>query len=208
MTKTKTKRLSKPARGKGDGTTIALTGHYSGEIPIRLLGAYQASLENPELTRLENEIALIDMRVAQLMQEVKEDGDGAGDWRKAVTSFREARRCFVKRDLQMMDIAMNRLEGILEAKADRSKQWREIRDLISLRSKLCETETKIQERMRVLIKTSEAEKVVKAVVESVKTELQAHPDILDRIWTRLRNIARENGAEFHPEDVETRRLTP
>ena len=56
------------------------TGRYSKYLPDRLVERYEEALNDVELMRLDDEIALVDTKLQDVLERLHQDGEGPGAW--------------------------------------------------------------------------------------------------------------------------------
>lgn len=125
---------------KGTDAPSFVTGRYSKYLPDQLQERYQEALQDEELIRLDDEIALIDARLREQLDRLTVVGMNAGGWDAARAHFR-AFRLATNRGRRVAALeALNALEAVLDANTSDSVAWSTIRELIDDRRKLVETE--------------------------------------------------------------------
>ena len=63
------------------------TGRYSKCLPDRLVERYEEALNDAELTRLDNEIALVDARLQDVLERLRADGEAVAGGRDESTAW-------------------------------------------------------------------------------------------------------------------------
>lgn len=118
------------------------TGRYSKYLPDRLLPKYHEALADEELTRLDDEIALVDARLQEQLSILQRFGTTPGGWERAKRTFRSFRDNTNRgRRAPALD-ALNELDQIFGADATDAVAWEGVNELIEQRRKLVETERK------------------------------------------------------------------
>ncbi len=161
-------------------------GRYSKDLPKDLLATFEASLGDKELLELEREVSLVDARVAQLLRNLN-DGASVAAWNEAVFSFRAYKRGLLKRDRQASDDAFARLDDILERQSEEYRSWQEVKELVSLRRKLSDSQSKRQERLGRFVETQKITVLLSALTDALRQEIR-NPEILRRVGTRFSEI--------------------
>ena len=136
--------LSPTYKGKG----------YSKYLPTRLADAYQQALNDPDLVSLSSDIALMDVRLGEVLAKL-DTGEAGAIWKRLAVACREG-------DTELMAI-------LIERGANEYRQWEDILPLIEQRRKLVESESK---RTQVLNQNVPAEKnllLMGVILNSLRT---------------------------------------
>lgn len=161
-------------------------GRYSKLLPSRLVPRYHASLDDPDLLSLKEEIALIDSRIGDLTDRV-DSGESSMIWDKLNT----ARNKYLKamRD-DNQEGAVEALNDLLEL-AGRGKAdfaiWKDMENLVKTRKQLVESERKRLVQMNQMITAEQAVVLVSAIVHTLKgvvydrCDASTARDILDAV---------------------------
>jgi hypothetical protein len=117
------------------------TGRYSAYVPERLRERYEAAEHDAELLSLRGEIALTDARLIDLLARVNtgESGQLWAQLKKAHEAFKVYR---LARDVPKMNVALAKVEAVIEGAMQDHAAWAEIGDLIEQRRRLTESESK------------------------------------------------------------------
>lgn len=119
------------------------TGLYSKDLPTRLAAQYQAAMDDPELLGLRSGIALLEVRLGELLTRV-DVGGGEAELRKVATEFRavQAARSKIQgailaRNVDRMAEALDELGNCVDklgAAIDQAQQdygiWHDIQDVL------------------------------------------------------------------------------
>lgn len=109
--------LSPTYKGKG----------YSKFMPTRLADAYQQALNDPDLVSLSSDIALMDVRLGEVLAKL-DTGEAGAIWDDLQDACREG--------------SIDRIAGLVARGANEYRQWEDILPLIEQRRKLVESESK------------------------------------------------------------------
>ena len=168
------------------------TGKYSRVLPSRLLERYEASLTDPELLALREEVAVLDARLTDLLSRV-DTGESGQIWtllRHANNDLRAAHRAgdTVNKAKCLAEIG----ELIDRGSAD-SLAWLEIIAVIEARRRVVETEHRRLVAMHDVLTTQEAMTLLAVVVNVVKENVKdvAALTAISGAITRL--VARKDG---------------
>lgn len=138
-------------------------GRYA-KVPINLLAAYEASLADPELLSLNQEIALLDARANTVLGrlEVKEAGSWFARLNELWTAMEKARP-----DPQQVMYFLGQIGDVIQAGAREWEQWGELFSIFEQRRKLAESERRRREAMQTQLNADQAMTLVSALLESV-----------------------------------------
>jgi hypothetical protein len=142
---------------------------------------------------LGREAALVDARVSQLLRNLNE-GDSVAAWNEAVFAFRAYKRNLLKRDRPAADESFARLENILEHESEKHKAWFEVKELIALRRKLSDSQTKREERLLRFVESRKVALLFNALTSAIKLEIH-DPQTVERIGKRFQEILSINEAK-------------
>ena len=148
------------------------TGKWSKYMPQRMLPRYEESQVDTELLALRADIALVDARIADLLEKV-DSGESGQQWKHLSVLRLEVYDAKRRGD----DVAgKEALEGILHTigrgKAD-SAAWYDVIGLIEQRRKLVESERKRLVEMKQMVTVEESMLLVNAAVHSMRAQLLA-----------------------------------
>lgn len=142
-------------------------GKYSKYMPKRLLESYQNCREDAEILSLNDDIALTESRVTDVLSRVDTAESGAlwDELSKTAQDFKVARRANdTERVGQLLE---DILKLIAKGKGDR-ENWREIGDLLERKRKLSESQLKLLTTKQEFISRQQAIQFVGAIVAVVK----------------------------------------
>lgn len=148
-------------------------GKYSGSLPGKLLGAYQHSLCDPQLTSMGDALALCDSRIDELTKEL-EEADGPGDTiARARTKLREALRC---NETTVKNEHLNTLRDILERGASADQIWDRILQAIEGRRRAAETESRRIVSMGQAVPIQKVVEIIGMISEAMRNTVLTHAD--------------------------------
>jgi len=149
------------------------TGRHSASLPGRLLGAYQASLEDPHVTSMGDALALCDARIEELSGEL-EGADGPGD---VIAKARaELRRALNAVQPANRDRHLAALEAVLEQGADADAIWAQIMAAVESRRRVAETESRRIVSMGQAVPIAKVVEIVGLVCQSFRNIALTHAD--------------------------------
>lgn len=171
---------------KGIASPHFRNGRHSKYLPTRLLERYAAFVTDDNILELNGEIALLDSRIAELVERV-DRGESGELWERlgsAWASFLEASRAKKGSEtavaLAVVGDTIN--NGVADAHA-----WHEIATLVNHRRRLVAEERKRRLDMEQMLSAQEAMSFVQAVVQAVKENV-TDPKALVAISARLAEL--------------------
>lgn len=142
-------------------------GKYSKYMPTRLLEAYDASRDDPEILSLNDDISLTEARVADVLQRVDTAESGAM-WDELSQLAKQIKIARKSGDPTLVeDLFEDMLKLIAKGKGDR-ENWREIGDLLERKRKLSESQLKLLVTKQEFISRQQAVMLVGQITEVVK----------------------------------------
>jgi len=172
----------------GPASATWKTGRYSRYAPQGILDRYEESRRDDDLLALREEIALIDGRLAQLLQTVGINAPGKL-WADARDQFDRLRLALSRRDAGLANDATLKLGEALSTGGMEAANWEIIERLIELRRRLSESEQKRLVAMQQMITAEEAVIFLAQNSELLRRNLAGHPELLRSISDELRVVA-------------------
>lgn len=117
------------------------TGRYSKYLPNRLAARYHEAQSDPYILNQQEEIALLDARIAELLTSVDEGG-GRALWEQARKTFKDLRFAQTTQDTEGIVTALRTLDALINKGAAEGDTWAEVYDLVERRRRLVESERK------------------------------------------------------------------
>ena len=154
-------------------------GKHSRALRGELAQSYQEALANPDLVSVRDEIALIDMRVAQLLVDVGATGNTKilKDIRAKFDTFKAAKKKKGKQSaIDGLD-ALEQVDHLIDNALTAAATWDELRETLDLRRKLSETETRRMRDLHMLIDVKTAIAMMGLLINEVKARVK-DPEIL------------------------------
>ena len=162
------------------------TGKNSKYLPARLLERYEEALADETLTDMTDDLAAVEARIADLYQQL--DAGGGGEiFKNAKEAFNSFRAANQDGDAQMMRESLRRLGEELDRGATESFIWREIRELQEQKRKIILSHAKHLQMTGQMISTKEANLIVSALLDAVRTEV-TDPNKLNAIQQKFLSI--------------------
>lgn len=155
------------------------TGKHSKYLAIRHLGAYEEFRNNPEKLNQQDEIALVDTRIADLMGRI--DSAEAGIWwKRARKAYDDLMVQMRKGNNEAVAACLNDLNRFIGAGSQDYAVWDEIIRLVDQRRRLVESERRRLVEMQQMITSQEAWVLISALMESVNENV-SDPAIRARV---------------------------
>lgn len=135
-----------------------VNGRYSKDLPAALLNRYLQSLEDPRALDLRNELALVDVRIGQLLEML----DGAGPslhWRQL--------ELILDSD-EEDDVKLAQLSSAIRTGSSDWQRWNEVFSAIEKRQKLVESERRRAVEMQQMITADQLSLLLGALVDVIR----------------------------------------
>jgi hypothetical protein len=116
------------------------TGRYSKYLPDRLVERYEEALNDVELMRLDDEIALVDTKLQDVLEQLPAEGEGPGAWQQLRDAHQRLEQAIARDDANATHAGLVMLSEAIASGGDESSAWRMILVLIEQRRKLVDTE--------------------------------------------------------------------
>jgi hypothetical protein len=175
------------------------SGRYSAYLPERLRARYEQAESDQELLSLKSEVALVDARLIDLLARV-DTGESGQLWANLKKAHEEFKVTRLARDVPKMNVALAKIEALLDSAVRDHTAWGEIGTLIEQRRKLTESEAKRLITLQQMLTTEDAMALAYRLVDIV-TRHVTDKHVLRDIVVEIRALAeRSNGL---PADEET-----
>jgi hypothetical protein len=180
---------------------------YTKYLPAKMQGAYQESLNDPQLTSLMDSLALIETRVGQMLQALdKKNAPPWGSLIQATAAYEDCKTPGAKK------IAWRKIVDMVEAGEQVAFQteaiWKEIKSLLAVKANITFVEAKARKDLQTMIPLDQVMAIYQAILEALKlnitdtTLLRAVTrDILSLMPPPSERIAMEVDAEVEEEDI-------
>jgi len=116
------------------------TGRYSKYLPDRLVERYEEALNDVELMRLNDEIALVDTKLQDVLEQRPAEGEGPGAWQQVRDAHQRLEHAIARDDANATQAGVVRLSEGIASGRDECAAWGMILELIEQRRKLVDTE--------------------------------------------------------------------
>ena len=170
----------------GIAATTLKNGRYSKHLPARLAEKYEASLKDPALLELKNEIALTDARLEDLLKRV-DTGESGGLWLAVQSAWREFKSGTPAEKVKATVL----LDRLIDDALEDYMAWSEIQTVLEQRRKLVESERKRLVEMQQYITSNQAMTLVAAMIGIIKDNVRDR-DTLQNISTAVNGLVAAN----------------
>jgi len=127
------------------------TGRYVKGLADKKAKVIDNLLRDEDLLKLDDNIALMDLRIIELVDSLMEGGNPAELWKKALKSWELMWMATAREDSDAVAKHRNNLDEILRQGVREITTWDEIADRTETRRKLADTEMKRREKMQYLV---------------------------------------------------------
>lgn len=145
-------------------------GRYSRYLPERLLARYHESEADPEKLALDAELAVIDARLAEVLQRV-DSGETGSLWTELRTKWHVMEQALASGDAAFGPAMQEVGTLISRGHADRIA-WNDVVTLIRERTKLVESERKRRVEMQQMVSVEHATALLALLVDAVRQHVQ------------------------------------
>jgi hypothetical protein len=157
----------KSYKARGAAAANFKDGRYSKYLPSRLLESYTNAKDDPEILSLNDDIALTEARVTDVLQRVDANESGAM-WDELSRLSKEVKLARKSGDPSLVeDLFDQMLKLIDKGKGDR-ENWREIGDLMERKRKLSESQLKLLVTKQEFISRQQAVAMVALITGAIK----------------------------------------
>jgi|GEM_PF-4574428 len=161
-------------------------GKYSKYLPSRLLESYTNAKDDPEILSLNDDIALTEARVTDVLQRVDANESGAM-WDELSRLSKEIKLARKSGDPVLVeDLFDQMLKLIDKGKGDR-ENWREIGDLMERKRKLSESQLKLLVTKQEFISRQQAVAMISLITNAIK-ESVSDPKEKRQIMSALQQL--------------------
>lgn len=172
------------------------TGKHSKYLPKRLLERYHEAIGDDELLVLREDIALLDARLADVLQRV-DTGESGALWKRLREAWRDFTTARNASDAEGMADSLNEIEAAIKAGYSDYVAWADVRSILDQRRRLTDSERK---RLVDAQQTMTIEKAMLLVsrLSSIVREHVSDPATLRAIADDVRNLVLVGAGEPTP----------
>jgi hypothetical protein len=144
-------------------------GRHSKYLPRDLASRYQEALRDPDLIGLRDELALVDVRMAQLLEALGQSGNTTL-WKQARAKLEAFKVAGAKgrAGVEEARTTLQDLDALIASGLTAATTWDELRDTIDLRRRLSESETKRLRDLHQMISAERALALMAMLLDVVK----------------------------------------
>lgn len=170
-------------------------GGRSKYLPKRLLDDYQASLDNPDKLLLDEDIALIESRLSDVLRRV-DSGESGRIWTELRDAKREYQAAQRARDTAAVAMAVNAIMDLIDRGSHDSAAWAEVTGLIERRRKLVESERKRLVEAQQLVHVEQAAALLGLMVDAVRRHVRDDATLraITNEYARLTGVSGDSAA--------------
>lgn len=162
-------------------------GRHSKYLPKRMLGEFIASGQSNEILSMRQDIALVDARIADLLQRV-DTGESGQLWRQLREEVETLRQALAAQNADQVNECVVEIQRIvLRGHADHAA-WSEVMNLVNQRRRLAEAERKRIIDMHQILTAEQALAYMQALATAVRDNVTDF-DVLTRIQQRFSELA-------------------
>jgi len=155
-------------------------------MPERLLARYQESQEDPDILSHQDDLALVDARIADLLGRT-EEGEAGGLWRGMRASFHSLQVAINQKNAVSVLGILATMDSILEQGEQGWAAWDEIKSMLELRRRLAEGERKRLVEMQHVVKVEEVATLVMVIADIIRRNVD-DPRVQMKVITELNRI--------------------
>lgn len=172
------------------------TGRHSKVLKGGLAQVYETSLSDPNLVSVRDELALVDMRVSQLLEAIGETGNAKllKEIRAKFDVFKAAGKKKGPNSAIEGLGALEQVDRLIDDALTAAATWDELRDTLDLRRKLSETETRRMRDLHQLIDVKTAIAMMTLLVNEVKKRVTDR-EVLAALSTQFVRLAGGGSSE-------------
>lgn len=164
-------------------------GRHSKYLPARLTERYEEALSDPELIGLRDDLALMDARLADLLERV-DTGESGTIWARLQEAMRDFQRESdpIRQQFLMMAMSQMILDGARDVEA-----WMEIHVILEQRRKTAESERKRLMDMQQMVTSERVMLLIVAIIDIVRRYVK-DPRTLSAIGRDIHELANKRQA--------------
>jgi hypothetical protein len=168
-------------------------GRFSKYLPVRLAARYREALADPELLKLNHEIALIDARLQDVLTRI-DSGESGAAWDAALQAFDSFQRQMRDYDLPGVQTSLTELAQALRRGHADSAAWNEVVDLIEHRRHLVDSIVRHQVQAQQVLALDQAMLLISALANSVREHVHDR-DTLAKIQAEFVKLTESVGSQ-------------
>jgi hypothetical protein len=150
-------------------------GRYSKHLPAGLVQRYHDARKDPDLLALRDDISLIDVRLAKLVEALPEGG-ASHSWGELQQAWQELLSAQRRGDEGTIKLAFGKLGEIISEGSQEANVWLNIERTLETRRRLTASEAKRLTDMQQVITYERAIALILAIVDVVRRNVQAYEE--------------------------------
>lgn len=160
---------------------------YSRSLPKPLRDKFAAALNDEDLATTRHGIALMEVRIVELLQTLNEGGAGLEAWRSAKSGVEMMRDAVDSGDADRQVAGLLHLEQIVETGLNAASTWEDIGRWLEAARRLRETEQRRLIALQSFITAEQALALISALTFSIRVHVQDESALasIDRDFARL-----------------------
>ncbi len=150
-----------------DGTTSKYLGPYLRSLPERMLAGVKASIDDPALLELKQEIAIVKERAADLMRRV-DHGESGHLWKQLKVAYADLTTAQKAGDGAMITLALTHMGDLIERGTSDYQGWEEISKQFDRVQRLSESQVKREIEAGQLAPAEQTLLMIRAILMAVR----------------------------------------
>jgi hypothetical protein len=156
---------------RGFGLPHTKTGWHSRDLPTRLGARYEEAQQDPTLVELRDELALLDARIADVLQRV-DTGESGEIWERLHTEMAAFTTAERARDAKTMAQHLQTMRHLIQHGLGDSAAWGEVYTLIEHRRRVADSERRRLVDLHQMLSVEQAMLLVAQLAAIVRTHVQ------------------------------------
>ena len=171
------KSLAGPAHPNWKG------GRTSKYMPRRLLERYEASMNDPDLMNLTNEISIVDARIAEIMERLDDEQTSHAAWMELRDLWKQFMKGVRSGDTDLQNKMLPLIHNSIDGGATQEQIWEDVYKAVNNRRRLVDTERKRLQALEQNITIEQCLLLVAGTVNALKEVVYqfAEPEIARKI---------------------------
>lgn len=170
-------------------------GKYGNSMPVRLVQRYEEALSNPDLLSLNDEIALMEARIVELIEGL--DTGGIGEiWKNLKKSQKTFQDALNKGDYFGMQEAFKTISETIQQGAGEQERWNSLQNAIFARQRLVESERKHLQELGQMVSVRELTVVFASLVQVLREHITDRKTLGDVLYDLEKTVFNRNGGRL------------
>lgn len=171
------------------------TGRWSSYLQTGIGEKYKRAYSDPELLDRAADIALIDTRIAELVEGLENAKEKGYTWQDALNTFDDIRKAFQDDDPEEAQMLMNELGRKLRSGYNRETQWGKIQSALMKRNNIANSQENRLVKMQMLLAVEDQMMILDYLSSVIRDSIRKHVEerdkqqrILEEISSALRKL--------------------